>query len=594
MMTPFKPANRSEYPEGSTWFRPAIHLPFGLGINRLTTMVIDRIRPKHISKFSLFVLVCILPSISDASYPWIQYEAESAETTAEIVGPSREFTNLATESSNRRYVRLESSSEWVEFTVAEPANGLVLRYSLPDGPTGGGLSAKLNWWINDSLQRPLTVTSRFAWVYGHYPWTNTPRDGDARRFFDESSFKIPQLAAGDRIRFALSTEEPADWLALDFIELEQIVPPLPQPEGSISIVHYGAVPHDGLNDRAAFLAAVEAAKANDAPVWIPEGSFELMGPRIEIGGVRVAGAGIWHSRLTGEAAKFEGTGEPVHFADLAIFGNIDTRDNQSPDNAFNGNFGKGSTFTNLWIEHMKCAFWTLNGTDGLILSDSRIRNMMADGLNFCDGTSRSLVQNTHIRNTGDDALATWSPTGDWSSQTACVENKFINNLIEQPWHANGIGIYGGTGHQAVGNTIRDTVHSGAGVLVSSGFEAIPLEGTILVEENQIVSTGGVCYIGEDVGGLWFHAKDSDVEASIIARNNTVTDSADSGISVHGPKAFLDLNIMNNRVEQTSGPGLRVWPHTGGELKLSGNEWIDLGGPRVELDPSATLQLVGGE
>lgn len=532
-----------------------------------------------------------LSARADASFPWIQYEAEAAESSAEIVGPSRAFPGLAAEASDRRCVRLGSPADWIEFTATAPANGLVIRYSMPDGPKGGGQRAELNWWINGELQRPLAVTSEFAWVYGHYPWSNAPREGNARRFFDESSYKIPQLAPGDRLRFALSTNQPPDWLAIDFIELEQIAPPLLRPAGSIDITHYGAVPNDGLDDRPALLAAIRAAREKDQPVWIPEGAFELTGPRIGIGGVTVRGAGLWHSRLTGEAAKFEGTGEPVHFADLAIFGDIDYRDNQSPDNAFNGNFGKGSTFERLWIEHVKCAFWTLNGTDGLVLSDSRLRNLMADGLNFCDGTRNSTVENCHVRNTGDDALATWSPTGDWSSRTACAGNRFVGNRIEQPWHANGIGIYGGSDHAAIGNTIRDTVHSGAGVLVSSGFEAVPLQGTILVEGNQIESTGGDCYIGEDVGGLWFHAKDSDIEATLIARGNTIRDSADSGISLHGPRRFHHLRLTGNTVEGTGGPGLRAFPGTSGAVRLSGNTWRALGGVMIE-NASEQLRLSG--
>ena len=193
--------------------------------------------------------------------------------------------------------------------------------------------------------------------------------------------------------------------------------------------------------------------------------------------------------------------------------------------------------------------------------------MMADGLNFCDGTSRSVVQNTHIRNTGDDALATWSPTGDWSSQTACIENKFINNLIEQPWHANGIGIYGGTGHAATGNTIRDTVHSGAGVLVGSGFEAVPLEGTVLVEDNKILSAGGICYIGEDVGGIWLWAKDSDIEATIIVKDNKVIDSAGAGVSFHGEKRFQEVILDNLEIAGAIGAGIHIYPGVSGNLSI---------------------------
>jgi len=173
---------------------------------------------------------------------------------------------------------------------------------------------------------------------------------------------------------------------------------------------------------------------------------------------------------------------------------------------------------------------------------------MADGLNFCDGTSHSTVENSHFRNTGDDALASWSPSGDWSSKQACLNNTFRNNTIELPWHANGIAVYGGGGHQIEGNQIIGTVMSGAGILISSGFEAVPFSSSIIARNNTIISTGGECYIGERVGGIWIYAKDSDIEVPIIIENNRIRDSAESGITLHGPRALSDLQIRNQHFD----------------------------------------------
>jgi hypothetical protein len=72
---------------------------------------------------------------------------------------------------------------------------------------------------------------------------------------------------------------------------------------------------------------------------------------IHLGNVRVQGAGMGYSKFTGKSAMFQGTGNPVTVSDLAIFGEIDRRVDDSPDNAFDGNFGIGSAFTRLWIEH---------------------------------------------------------------------------------------------------------------------------------------------------------------------------------------------------------------------------------------------------
>ena len=220
-----------------------------------------------------------------------------------------------------------------------------------------------------------------------------------------------------------------------------------------------------------------------------------------IGGVAIQGAGIWHSRLTGNAPKFHGHGERIQVADLAIFGEVDHRDDNFPDNAFTGNLGENSEITRVWIEHMKCGVWSTSGTKNLRITGCRIRNMMADGVNLFDGTSDSQAEQCHLRNTGDDALASWSPSGSWSSMQPCLRNRFLFNTVETPWHANGVGLYGGNDHEVRGNLVEDTVQSGGGLLISSGHGAIPFAGTIRIENNKFIRTGGDCYIDGRNGGM---------------------------------------------------------------------------------------------
>ena len=54
-------------------------------------------------------------------------------------------------------------------------------------------------------------------------------------------------------------------------------------------------------------------------------------------------------------------------------------------------------------------------TDELIVSDSRIRNNFADGVNFAQGTRNSKVQNSNVRGNGDDGLAIWS-SSKWDKE----------------------------------------------------------------------------------------------------------------------------------------------------------------------------------
>ena len=521
-----------------------------------------------------------VPEAVGASCPWIRHEAEEGTGNAPVIGPSRQYLTPESEASGRSFVRLDTEGQHVEFKVGQSANTIVVRHCIPDAAEGGGADATLSLYLNGKFVRKLRLSSRFAWIYGDFPWSNDPKQGKAHHFFDETHAFIPALAPGDVLRLQKDADDDAAYYLLDFIELEQAAEALPRPADSLSLTDFGAVANDGKDASAALNACIAAAKAQGKPVWIPVGEFRLDGPRIKVGGVKIQGAGIWHSKLTGKTTMFEGTGEAVEFSDLAIFGEVDRRVDELPENAFDGNFGKGSVFRNLWIEHLKCGFWTRHGTSHMRVEGCRIRNVMADGLNFCDGTSDSVVEQCHLRNTGDDALATWSPSGDWSSKTLCQRNRFLHNTIELPWLANCIAIYGGADHEVSGNLLSGTVFSGGGILVSSGFDALPFAGSIRIENNTIRDAGGDCYIGEPIGALWIHAKQSDIDASIAISNLRIEGGPESGITLHGPKAVTRLELRDVRISGVAKHGIDVRADVSGSLDARGLKVTGSGGEPI--------------
>jgi hypothetical protein len=362
----------------------------------------------------------------------------------------------------------------------------------------------------------------------------------------------------------------------------------------LSLTDFGAVPNDARDDSPAFVACVEAAKKSGATIWIPEGTFRLNGPRMKLGGVRIQGAGMWRSKLEGPGTMFDGTGEPLHIADLAIFGTVDRRVDNIPENAFHGNLGDGSTFRRIWLEHHKCGFWTTYGTKNMLLSESRLRNLMADGLNFCDGTSYSTVENCHLRNTGDDALATWSPTTPDAAGHPSTGNTFIGNRIQFPWLANGLAVYGGKDHRIVGNYVEGGVFSGGGLLLSSGFDAIPFSGTIRAANNTFKDTGGDCYIGQAIGSLWIYALHSDIEIPLEIDGLNITQARGDAITVHGPKTAKDIRLANVTVDGAAGNVIRIYPETSGRMQVKAlraggyaGQLVENGNPQkfeVILDP----------
>ena len=524
-------------------------------------------------------------------FPWTTYEAETAATSGTVSGPSREYLTPEAEASGRSCVRLDKSGGYIEFQTTKPANALVVRYSIPDAENGGGRDMDIELLVNGRARQKISLTSRYAWIYGDFPWSNDPAQGKAHHFFDESQAQVGPIKSGDTVRLQVGELGAAEYVLIDFVELESVPPAVARPEGSLSLADFGATPNDSGDDSAAFAACVESAKQGGATIWIPEGTFRLDGPRMSLGGVRIQGAGMWRSKLEGPGAMFEGTGEPLHVADLAIFGTVDRRVDNIPENAFNGNLGEGSTFHRVWFEHHKCGFWTTYGTKNMVLSESRLRNLMADGLNFCDGTSYSKVERCHLRNTGDDSLATWSPTTPDAKGQPCTGNSFVENRIQFPWLANGLAVYGGKDHQIIGNHVEGGVFSGAGLLLSSGFDAIPFSGTIKAKDNTFKDTGGDCYIGQSVGSLWIYALHSDIEIPLEIDGLTIEQARGDAITVHGPKSAKDIRISNVAVDGASGNVVRVYPETSGRMTLKSVSAKNYGGKLIENGNPAKFEIL---
>ena len=118
-----------------------------------------------------------------------------------------------------------------------------------------------------------------------------------------------------------------------------------------------------------------------------------------------------------------------------------------------------------------------------------------------------------------------------------------------------------------GNTVTDTVFSGAGLLISSGFESVPFSGVIQAEDNTFIRTGGECYIGEPVGSLWIHCHHSDIEVPVQVRGLSLIDSAQSAVSVHGPRGAKDLQLEDVRVDGLAQEPVHILPKTHGKMQI---------------------------
>ena len=179
------------------------------------------------------------PGDRGASLPFKTYEAEEAATNGTILGPSRTYREIASEASNRRAVQLSSTGRYVEFTLTEPADSMVIRYCIPDAAGGGGINTTISMYVNGSHNMDIPLTSKYSWVYGAYPWTNNPSDGLAHRFFDETRVTFNTLQAGTKIRLQKDSGDTASYYVMNLVDFEKRPTQLTQPANSLSITSCG-------------------------------------------------------------------------------------------------------------------------------------------------------------------------------------------------------------------------------------------------------------------------------------------------------------------------------------------------------------------
>lgn len=384
------------------------------------------------------------------------------------------------------------------------------------------------------------------------------------------------IPAGTEITLEVpAVKDTAAFYLIDLLDTELQPAIVPQPEDSLSITDFGAVANDGKDDSVALNEAIAEAATSQQTVYLPAGTYEIYNPALVKGilltkdNLEIAGAGMWHTRLETKTAGFYIRGENITVRDLALFGQTDVRrDNEPPGIAVESDTGQSRNISleNLWIEHTKVGVWA-NRIDHLKLTNSRVRNVMADGINLCRGTSNSEVSYSDFRNTGDDGIAMWS------SSLVDQNNKIFHNTVRYPWLANNIAIYGGEDHEVYGNDLRDTVGMGGGINISTRFKPQPFAGSHQIYENQLLRCGSLENDTKaEYGAIWVNTEPGfDNAAQIQIKNNKILDSPYQGIYLFNSGKLTNMTFSGNQIKGGTTYGFEVDPSAQGKVTLTNNE-----------------------
>ena len=506
-----------------------------------------------------------------ASVPYMRYEAEDGTLsgTAAVIGPNRLIGDLGGEASGRKAVKLSNVGDGVEWPVAQEANSVVVRFCIPDSADGSGQDATISVYVNGTKRETLELTSKYSWLYGSEgDPKNNPELGSPRHIYDEAHKLLNfALKPGDRIMLKKDAGDSAAYYGIDFIELELVPPPLPCPEGFVSIADEGITPDNFGTKFATLLQEMgwRPELKGKRGVYMPPGRYRMESIAMihkPTAGIEIRGAGMWYTVLYDDRGKpadwgtpgFNLNGTPARFSDFAMFGASNSRGGNGKP--FVNGYGSGTVMKNIWVEHMTCGFWVGGGagvTDRLTIDSCRLRNLGADGINLCNGTKNSLVTNTTVRCSGDDGIAIWSaPEMDGvageTNRLGWTGNVIANCTVELPWRANAFAIYGGKDNTIRNCVARDTL-TYAGVNISTTFKPRIFAGRTLVENTRLERCGGTFWSGQQFGALWVMADDSSI-SNVTFRNIDIIDATFSGIMLKSEtfkSVVRDMNVAFENV-----------------------------------------------
>jgi hypothetical protein len=520
-----------------------------------------------------------------AHVDFAEQEAENAATTGTVIGPDRNAYTLPAEASGRRAVRL-GQGQYVEFTLPAAANAITVRYSIPDAPTGGGITAPLSVTVNGRDRRTMTLTSQYAWLYNQYPFTNDP-DADLlhpdwwitecscvpnattppptitkpfrpNHFYDEQRLFLGRTyRAGDRIRLTAPPSDAA-WTVIDLLDSELVGPPHFDAT-AVNVLAFGADPFGRHESADAFDRAIAFAHRVHRPVYVPPGRYQV-NRHIIVDDVTIEGAGNWYTTVFGHEVALStpapdgsthtgvgfygryasaGGSRNVHLSGFAIEGDVRERIDIDQVNGIGGAL-TDSTIDGLYIHHTKVGMWFDGPMGRLRVTNNVIADQIADGLNFHTGVTDSLVADNFVRNTGDDGLAMWS------EKTADARDTFDHNTVQTPVLANGIALYGGADNTVSGNLIADPIREGSALQLGTRFGAEPFTGHAWITGNTTVRAGSFelnWKIG--LGAIWLYALERSIDADIEVVGDHFLDNTYNAIMFVSDFPVKDLYSITN-------------------------------------------------
>jgi Pectate lyase superfamily protein len=342
--------------------------------------------------------------------------------------------------------------------------------------------------------------------------------------------------------------------------------PAPTPVG-VQLTSYGGVCDGRTDNNAAIARGLAEAKANNVALVIPEGQCNFSDV-IRLDGAKIAGHGaasvlyatnwqaaaifmsgaspaVSHVKLTGVAAPERKAAWEM--TKITVFG------------------GSNFVIDGVTIEGSPAAgIQTTDAPRGGRITNSVLRNTLADSIHLTDGVSDVLVENNLIENAGDDGIAVVSYQRDGSrvSDITVRNNVVLNNK----WGRN-LSTVGGSNITYENNIARGNQSGYACLYLAqeNSYNTFSVQGVKATRNTlQNCGSGNTGHAAAMVFSDGAQPNDN-----ILLSHNDIIQNGQDGIRYYGSQT--NVRLEQNRITGAgttyvgSGGGVAVVPYTGGEV-----------------------------
>ncbi len=271
--------------------------------------------------------------------PYLRYEADSGTLSNGAVAKSKSYSqaDLQSEASEQKCVTMTTANASVQWNLTQPADGLVVRYSIPHGEF-----ATLGIYYSNTLIESLLLSSNYSW---ESLWNNGNPNNvgvvnqNPKMRFDEMRIKLPAtIEAGGILKLGRINGN----ISLDFAELELVPAAIQAPVGAAVYSGNGSTLQAFINAH------------GGQTIYVPAGIYNVNSELyFGVANTSLVGAGIWYTRInftstTPYNGGLHANTTGVSYSDLYLTTNNTSRSNSYK--AINGVYTATSTIRNKTIQ----------------------------------------------------------------------------------------------------------------------------------------------------------------------------------------------------------------------------------------------------